>query len=202
MCVHFSLQVFLVLTAQLMVTFAFVAVFTFVEQVKVFVAANMWTYLVSYIVFFVSICVISCCGNVRRRHPWNLVALVSQGVFSSLCRFWGRKSYLHLCNSFFQKLSWLIYKKSRGRAAFVLKCWHFVLEVYSKKLCNCKIICDLSARWCTVLVFFTVHFDSKYVLHGGNDRQFPWNRFGDHGCGHHSNCVLHGGHLLSAGLYL
>uniref|UniRef100_A0A669CST1 Glutamate receptor, ionotropic, N-methyl D-aspartate-associated protein 1b (glutamate binding) n=1 Tax=Oreochromis niloticus TaxID=8128 RepID=A0A669CST1_ORENI len=74
-CVHFSLQVFLVLTAQLTVTFAFVAVFTFVEQVKVFVVANMWTYLVSYIVFFVSVCVISCCGNVRRRHPWNLVAL-------------------------------------------------------------------------------------------------------------------------------
>ncbi|XP_004541518.1 glutamate receptor, ionotropic, N-methyl D-aspartate-associated protein 1b (glutamate binding) [Maylandia zebra] len=71
----FIRKVFLVLTAQLMVTFAFVAVFTFVEQVKVFVAANMWTYLVSYIVFFVSICVISCCGNVRRRHPWNLVAL-------------------------------------------------------------------------------------------------------------------------------
>ncbi|XP_039887071.1 glutamate receptor, ionotropic, N-methyl D-aspartate-associated protein 1b (glutamate binding) [Simochromis diagramma] len=71
----FIRKVFLVLTAQLMVTFAFVAVFTFVEQVKVFVAANMWTYLVSYIVFFVSVCVISCCGNVRRRHPWNLVAL-------------------------------------------------------------------------------------------------------------------------------
>lgn len=71
----FIRKVFLVLTAQLMVTFAFVAVFTFVDQVKVFVAANMWTYLVSYIVFFVSVCVISCCGNVRRRHPWNLVAL-------------------------------------------------------------------------------------------------------------------------------
>ncbi|KAL3980836.1 chloride channel 1, skeletal muscle [Sarotherodon galilaeus] len=71
----FIRKVFLVLTAQLTVTFAFVAVFTFVEQVKVFVVANMWTYLVSYIVFFVSVCVISCCGNVRRRHPWNLVAL-------------------------------------------------------------------------------------------------------------------------------
>uniref|UniRef100_I3J4H7 Glutamate receptor, ionotropic, N-methyl D-aspartate-associated protein 1b (glutamate binding) n=1 Tax=Oreochromis niloticus TaxID=8128 RepID=I3J4H7_ORENI len=71
----FGMAVFLVLTAQLTVTFAFVAVFTFVEQVKVFVVANMWTYLVSYIVFFVSVCVISCCGNVRRRHPWNLSVL-------------------------------------------------------------------------------------------------------------------------------
>ncbi|XP_038567574.1 glutamate receptor, ionotropic, N-methyl D-aspartate-associated protein 1b (glutamate binding) [Micropterus salmoides] len=71
----FIRKVFLVLTAQLMVTFAFVAVFTFVEQIKVFVMVNAWTYLVSYAIFFVSVCVISCCGSVRRRHPWNLVAL-------------------------------------------------------------------------------------------------------------------------------
>ncbi|XP_028327455.1 glutamate receptor, ionotropic, N-methyl D-aspartate-associated protein 1b (glutamate binding) [Gouania willdenowi] len=71
----FIRKVFLLLTAQLMVTFAFVAVFTFVEQVKAFVLVNMWTYLVSYAVFFVSVCVISCCGSVRRRHPWNLIAL-------------------------------------------------------------------------------------------------------------------------------
>lgn len=63
------------LTAQLMVTFAFVAVFTFVEKAKVFVMANIWTYFVSYAIFFVSLCVINCCGSVRRRHPWNLVAL-------------------------------------------------------------------------------------------------------------------------------
>ncbi|XP_071324597.1 glutamate receptor, ionotropic, N-methyl D-aspartate-associated protein 1b (glutamate binding) [Trachinotus anak] len=71
----FIRKVFLVLTAQLLVTFAFVAVFTFVEQVKMFVLVNTWTYLVSYAVFFVSVCAISCCGSVRRRHPWNLVAL-------------------------------------------------------------------------------------------------------------------------------
>uniref|UniRef100_A0A1A8FF31 Glutamate receptor, ionotropic, N-methyl D-aspartate-associated protein 1 (Glutamate binding) n=1 Tax=Nothobranchius korthausae TaxID=1143690 RepID=A0A1A8FF31_9TELE len=71
----FIRKVYLVLTAQLMVTFGFVAVFTFVDQVKGFVIRNSWTYFLSYGIFFVSICVISCCGNVRRRHPWNLVAL-------------------------------------------------------------------------------------------------------------------------------
>ena len=71
-----------------MVTFAFVAVFTFVEEVKEFVLVNAWTYLVSYGVFFVSVCVISCCGSVRRRHPWNLVALVR---FLRLCFFQTRK---------------------------------------------------------------------------------------------------------------
>ncbi|KAM7420656.1 hypothetical protein PAMA_015064 [Pampus argenteus] len=71
----FIRKVFLVLTAQLMVTFAFVAVFTFVAEVKEFVMVNMWTYIVSYVIFIVCVCVISCCGNFRRKHPWNLVAL-------------------------------------------------------------------------------------------------------------------------------
>ncbi|XP_074539170.1 glutamate receptor, ionotropic, N-methyl D-aspartate-associated protein 1b (glutamate binding) [Halichoeres trimaculatus] len=68
----FIRKVFLLLTAQLMVTFAFVAVFTFVDQVKLFVQMNIWTYCVSYVIFFVVVCVISCCGSVRRQHPWNL----------------------------------------------------------------------------------------------------------------------------------
>ncbi|KAF7669428.1 hypothetical protein LDENG_00186390 [Lucifuga dentata] len=71
----FIRKVFLVLTAQLMVTFSFVAVFTFAEEVKTFVQRHTWTYYVSYAVFFVSIILLSCCGNVRRKHPWNLVAL-------------------------------------------------------------------------------------------------------------------------------
>lgn len=71
----FIRKVYLVLTAQLMVTCGFVAIFTFVQEVKAFVQVNTWTYFLSYGVFFVTICVITCCGNVRRRHPWNLVAL-------------------------------------------------------------------------------------------------------------------------------
>lgn len=70
-------QVFLVLTLQLTVTFAFVAVFTFVKGVKGFVQRNVWTYYISYAVFFISLIVLSCCGDFRRKHPWNLVALVS-----------------------------------------------------------------------------------------------------------------------------
>ncbi|KAM3614175.1 uncharacterized protein V6R79_011112 [Siganus canaliculatus] len=71
----FIRKVFGVLTVQLLVTFAFVAVFTFVGEVKAFVMVNTWTYFVSYAIFFASVCAISCCGELRRRHPWNLVAL-------------------------------------------------------------------------------------------------------------------------------
>lgn len=74
---HCCLQVFLVLTVQLTVTFSFVAIFTFSKDVKTFVQYHVWTYYVSYAVFFVSVIVLSCCGEFRRKHPWNLIALVS-----------------------------------------------------------------------------------------------------------------------------
>ncbi|MEQ2168509.1 hypothetical protein GOODEAATRI_015272 [Goodea atripinnis] len=96
--------VYLVLTAQLMVTFAFVAIFTFVKEVKVFVLRNTWTYFLSYAVFFVSVCVISCCGNVRRRHPWNLVALVRQTGFCNRKRM--RRRSVSLSFPTFQSSFW------------------------------------------------------------------------------------------------
>uniref|UniRef100_A0A8P0PL20 Glutamate ionotropic receptor NMDA type subunit associated protein 1 n=1 Tax=Canis lupus familiaris TaxID=9615 RepID=A0A8P0PL20_CANLF len=71
----FIRKVFLVLTLQLSVTLSTVAVFTFVGEVKGFVRENVWTYYVSYAVFFISLIVLSCCGDFRRKHPWNLVAL-------------------------------------------------------------------------------------------------------------------------------
>lgn len=73
-------QVFMVLTVQLLITFSFVAVFTFVDDAKDFVRANPWTYYVSYAIFFVSLIVLSCCGDFRRKHPWNLVALVRNQI--------------------------------------------------------------------------------------------------------------------------
>lgn len=71
-----SPQVFLVLTVQLMVTFSFVAVFTFVDDAKKFVRQYPWLCYVSYAVFLVALIVLSCCGDFRRKHPWNLIALV------------------------------------------------------------------------------------------------------------------------------
>uniref|UniRef100_A0A8C9HSA5 Glutamate ionotropic receptor NMDA type subunit associated protein 1 n=1 Tax=Piliocolobus tephrosceles TaxID=591936 RepID=A0A8C9HSA5_9PRIM len=71
----FIRKVFLVLTLQLSVTLSTVSVFTFVGEVKSFVRENVWTYYVSYAVFFISLIVLSCCGDFRRKHPWNLVAL-------------------------------------------------------------------------------------------------------------------------------
>lgn len=71
----FIRKVFLVLSLQLLVTFSFVCIFTFVEGVKVYVRRNRWTYYISYAIFFISLITLSCCGDFRRKHPWNLVAL-------------------------------------------------------------------------------------------------------------------------------
>uniref|UniRef100_A0A3Q2XIX1 Glutamate receptor, ionotropic, N-methyl D-aspartate-associated protein 1b (glutamate binding) n=1 Tax=Hippocampus comes TaxID=109280 RepID=A0A3Q2XIX1_HIPCM len=78
----FTPQVFLVLTAQLVVTFSFVVLFISVDEIKLFAKENIWAYIVSYVTFFVCMCAISCCGNLRRQHPWNLIALVSHVLFS------------------------------------------------------------------------------------------------------------------------
>ncbi|XP_026139171.1 protein lifeguard 1-like isoform X4 [Carassius auratus] len=66
---------FSVLSLQLAVTCGFVAVFTFEPHVKLFVKQNPWTYLAGYVVFLVPYLVILCCGQFRRKHPWNLICL-------------------------------------------------------------------------------------------------------------------------------
>ncbi|KAF5898303.1 protein lifeguard 1, partial [Clarias magur] len=71
----FIRKVFLVLTVQLVATFSVVALFTFEKNIKTFVRQNSWTYYVSYIIFLVPLIAISCCGEFRRKHPWNLIAL-------------------------------------------------------------------------------------------------------------------------------
>ncbi|XP_016106003.1 glutamate receptor, ionotropic, N-methyl D-aspartate-associated protein 1b (glutamate binding) [Sinocyclocheilus grahami] len=71
----FIRKVFSVLSLQLAVTCGFVAIFTFEPHVKLFVMQNVWTYWVGYVVFLVPYLVILCCGEFRRKHPWNLIAL-------------------------------------------------------------------------------------------------------------------------------
>ncbi|TRY82807.1 hypothetical protein DNTS_025573 [Danionella cerebrum] len=71
----FIRKVYLILAAQLLVTTAIVAVFTFVKEVGDFVKQNPSIYWVSYAVYFVTHIMLVCCQGVRRRHPWNLILL-------------------------------------------------------------------------------------------------------------------------------
>ncbi|XP_047227385.1 protein lifeguard 3-like [Girardinichthys multiradiatus] len=80
----FIRKVYLILTVQLAVTFAVVAVFTFVHPVKLFVITYPAIYWASYAVFFFVYCILICCKEPRRRFPLNLVLL---GVFTIALSF-------------------------------------------------------------------------------------------------------------------
>lgn len=73
---HCVLQVFMILTSQLLVTFVTVAVCTLNENAKKFVQANPWMVYLSFFVNLVVLIVLLCFKDLSRRYPWNLVALV------------------------------------------------------------------------------------------------------------------------------
>ncbi|CAJ1071306.1 protein lifeguard 3-like [Xyrichtys novacula] len=75
----FIRKVYLILTTQLAVTFSVVAVFTFVDPVRLFVIRYPGIYWASLVVYFVVYCILICCKESRRHFPWNLVLL---GVFT------------------------------------------------------------------------------------------------------------------------
>ncbi|XP_048866363.1 protein lifeguard 2a [Brienomyrus brachyistius] len=71
----FIRKVFAILMLQLMVTFGVVALFTFCEQVRMFVQFHRVLYLASYITFMGTYLVLACSTSARRRHPTNLILL-------------------------------------------------------------------------------------------------------------------------------
>ncbi|CAM9297073.1 unnamed protein product [Lampetra planeri] len=75
----FIRKVYLILAAQLTITFSVVAVFTFVDSVRLFVVKYPGIYWASFVVYFMVYCVLVCCKEPRRRFPWNLVLL---GIFT------------------------------------------------------------------------------------------------------------------------
>ncbi|XP_044074099.1 protein lifeguard 3 isoform X1 [Siniperca chuatsi] len=75
----FIRKVYLILAAQLAVTFSVVAVFTFVDPVRLFVIRYPGIYWASFVVYFLVYCILICCKKPRRRFPWNLVLL---GIFT------------------------------------------------------------------------------------------------------------------------
>ncbi|XP_030642917.1 protein lifeguard 3 [Chanos chanos] len=71
----FIRKVYIILGVQLIVTASIVAVFTFIDPVRLFVIQYPGIYWASFGVFFVTYLVLVCCEGPRRRYPWNLVLL-------------------------------------------------------------------------------------------------------------------------------
>ncbi|XP_078735670.1 protein lifeguard 1 [Lampetra fluviatilis] len=71
----FIRKVFLVLTAQMLVTLMVVAVFTFVQPVMHFVQHYPLLYYASFMIYVVSAVALICCGDLRRTFPCNIITL-------------------------------------------------------------------------------------------------------------------------------
>ncbi|CAB3361634.1 Hypothetical predicted protein [Cloeon dipterum] len=75
----FIRKVYSILMLQLLVTFGFISIFVFNENTKLWARQNVWITYVALGVTVVTMLVIACCGEVRRKAPMNFILL---GVFT------------------------------------------------------------------------------------------------------------------------
>ncbi|XP_017548196.1 fas apoptotic inhibitory molecule 2b [Pygocentrus nattereri] len=71
----FIRKVYSILMLQLLVTMAIVAVFTFSAPVRFYVQTHPGLYSLSNLLFLGTYLTLSCCADVRRQFPWNLILL-------------------------------------------------------------------------------------------------------------------------------
>ncbi|XP_013379933.1 protein lifeguard 3 isoform X1 [Lingula anatina] len=72
---NFIKKVYLILAAQLAVTFGIVCIFSLVEPVGLFVRQNIWLYWISYALFIILYIVLVCVREARRSFPANFICL-------------------------------------------------------------------------------------------------------------------------------
>jgi len=70
----FIRKVYSILSLQLLVTAAVAGLF-FIEPVQQYSRENPWLMIIAFIPIVVCLCVFSCCANVRRQYPGNLICL-------------------------------------------------------------------------------------------------------------------------------
>ncbi|KAL2090701.1 hypothetical protein ACEWY4_012964 [Coilia grayii] len=97
----FIRKVYAILMLQLFTTVGIVATFTFCMPVRIYIQTHPGFYSLSYLFFFISYITLACCGDIRRKFPWNFI-LLSIFTLSMACMlgfissFYNTKSVL-LC---------------------------------------------------------------------------------------------------------
>jgi len=99
----FIRKVYSILLSQLTLTAAIIATFWFTPAIKNFYCTEtrmdemgllhctkgsqngFIMYIVSYIIFFISYFTLACCESVRRKTPWNMIAM---GIFTTAMSVW------------------------------------------------------------------------------------------------------------------
>lgn len=77
----FIRKVYGILMCQLAVTMIFICLFLYVDAIRDYSAGNPWLWGVAFALTFVCLIVLSCCPDVRRNYPTNMIFL---GLFT-LC---------------------------------------------------------------------------------------------------------------------
>lgn len=72
----FIRKVYAILMVQLLVTVGIVALFSFCAPVRFFIQTHPGLYMASYLMFLATYIALSCCGELRRQFPWNVILLV------------------------------------------------------------------------------------------------------------------------------
>ncbi|XP_047440201.1 fas apoptotic inhibitory molecule 2b isoform X2 [Mugil cephalus] len=72
----FIRKVYAILMVQLFVTVGIISLFTFCAPVRYFIQTHPSLYMSSYMMFFATYIALSCCGDLRRQFPWNVILLV------------------------------------------------------------------------------------------------------------------------------
>ncbi|XP_070405372.1 fas apoptotic inhibitory molecule 2b isoform X2 [Nothobranchius furzeri] len=97
----FIRKVYAILMLQLSVTVGIVCLFTFCAPVRFYIQTHPSLYMASYIMFFATYIALSCCGDLRRQFPWNVILLVlftlsMASMMGFMSSFYNTKSVL-LC---------------------------------------------------------------------------------------------------------
>uniref|UniRef100_A0A8B9RK21 Protein lifeguard 2 n=1 Tax=Astyanax mexicanus TaxID=7994 RepID=A0A8B9RK21_ASTMX len=71
----FIRKVYSILMLQLLATLAIVCAFTFSASVKFYIQTHPGLYSLSNFLFLGTFLALSCCGDLRRQFPWNLILL-------------------------------------------------------------------------------------------------------------------------------
>jgi protein lifeguard len=75
----FIKKVYSILTVQLSITIAFIALFSFHQQTKLWIFHNVWLFWVALVILIVTMIALACFESVRRTSPMNFVFL---GIFT------------------------------------------------------------------------------------------------------------------------
>lgn len=81
---NFIKKVYSLLTVQLLITVAIVALFAVHPDVHNWAVTNRWFHTAAFVVSFVMLIAITCMGNLRRKHPHNLFVLFAFTIAEAL----------------------------------------------------------------------------------------------------------------------